>query len=152
MSERRISARGIIFKDGKILAQRPKADGVAYDFWCTMGGGMEIGESVQDCLRREMVEETGIMPEIGRLLYIQQFYDRKGREIIDFFFEITNVDDYEHIDLAKTTHGELETAEFGFVVPDSVNLKPKFLRTRDIANDLISQTAVAVIDNLQEVE
>lgn len=150
MSERRISARGVIFKDGKILAQQPQKDGVPYDFWCTMGGGMDPGESIVDCLQREMIEETGITPKIGRLLYVQQFIDAKEREIMDFFFEVMNVDDYEHIDLAATTHGELETAKFGFVDPSAVNLMPLFLRTRDIAADLAGTTQVVILDNLHE--
>lgn len=32
-------------------------------FWCTIGGGIEPGESVQDAALREIYEETSLMPE-----------------------------------------------------------------------------------------
>ena len=154
MSERRISVRSIIFKDGKILAQKPKdpRSKEPIDFWCTMGGGMDPGESIKECLRREMIEETGIEPEIGRLLYIQQFMSgrHRNREIMDFFFEVKNVDDYETIDLTKTTHGEIETDDYGFVDPNSVNLMPKFLCERDIARDIREHTEVIIFNNIDE--
>ena len=155
MSKRRISARGIIFKDGKLLAQRPKSSktNIPYDFWCTMGGGMDPGESIVECLKREMIEETGIEPVVGRLLYMQQFLaDENDKEVMDFFFEIKNVDDYEHIDLAQTTHGELETGEFGFVDPKSVGLLPVFLQERNIAKDLAGNTPVEILNYLHESE
>lgn len=150
MSDRRVSARGIIYKDGKLLAQRPKSTktGEEYEFWCTMGGGMDPGESIVECLHREMIEETGIEPEIGRLLYIQQFGEN-DKEYTDFFFEIKNVDEYETIDLEATTHGEIETAEFGFVEPNAVNLLPVFLRNRDIAKDLAEVTPVEIVNNFE---
>lgn len=36
-------------------------------FWCTIGGGIEGSESVQDAALREIYEETGIAPEAVEL-------------------------------------------------------------------------------------
>jgi hypothetical protein len=83
-----------------------------------------------------MIEETGVSPEIGKLLYIQQYREENGREYLEFFYHITNVDDYETIDLASTTHGEIEVAEFGFVDPSKTVVLPKFLQSVDIAKDI----------------
>ena len=70
MKTRRIATRAIIFKDGKLLAQRltPGDDGQARTYWCTPGGGLDIGEPLEIGLHREMIEETGIAPKIGRRL------------------------------------------------------------------------------------
>ncbi|MDD3035498.1 MAG: NUDIX domain-containing protein [Candidatus Saccharimonadaceae bacterium] len=133
MTNRRINVRGIIFKDGKLFCQKLKPDlrGVERDFWCTPGGGLDENEPLEQGLTREIVEETGIIPHIGRLLFIQQFYD--GRvENIEFFFHIENASDFEKIDLNKTSHGTLEIKECKFVDPKTADILPKFLKVIDI--------------------
>ena len=47
--------------DGEILLQKRKDNGK----WAIIGGGMEIGESFEEVIRREAREETGI--ELGEL-------------------------------------------------------------------------------------
>jgi 8-oxo-dGTP diphosphatase len=134
--DRRITTRGIIYKNGKIFAQKLKRGEGTTDYWCTPGGGLDPSESLHDGLVREMIEETGITPEIGKLLYVQQYREENGREYLEFFYHITNVDDYETIDLASTTHGEIEVAEYGFIDPAKENILPKFLQTADIAKGI----------------
>jgi len=129
--QRRIAVRGIIFKDGKLLAQQPLASNDGEDYWCTPGGGLEAGESLHQGLHREMIEETGVTPIIGNLLFIQQYIDSE-REFLEFFFHITNADDYETIDLASTSHGLLEIRNVGFISPSSRNILPDFLQSIDI--------------------
>ncbi len=69
METRRINVRGIIFKNGMLFAQKFKLKtGGETNFWATPGGGLELGETLQSGLGREMVEETNIAPEIGKLL------------------------------------------------------------------------------------
>lgn len=138
--ERRVTVRGIIMKDGKLFMQKLKNGDGEKDFWCTAGGGLDSGESLRECLVREMIEETGVRPEIGKLLYVQQF-DDNGKDNLDFFFHIKNADDYETIDLASTSHGELEIARYGFVDPKTEYVLPKFLREVDIADDIASDRA-----------
>ena len=44
-----------------------------HDFWTLPGGRLEGNESVFDCARREMAEETGLAVELARIVYIQEF-------------------------------------------------------------------------------
>lgn len=141
-----ITIRGIIFKNDKIFAQTlKKSDGVS-DYWCTPGGHLELGESLLDGLSREIIEETGARPQIGKLLFIQQFKKSSEEEMLELFFHIINADEYETIDLAKTSHGQVEIAQCAFVDPKSVNLLPAFLQTIDIAS-YIKKDQPVYIDN-----
>lgn len=152
MIERRVNVRGIIYKDGKILAQQllPDNNGVARDYWCTPGGGMDPGESLFDGLTREIIEETGITPKIGKLLFIQQFNANiihRGEQL-EFFFYIENVDDYNNINLANTSHGPIEIQNVEFIDPKNHYILPDFLQTTDIASYINNDKPVLIINNL----
>lgn len=77
--EKRVSCRAIIFTDNKIVAMyREKNDRVYYTF---PGGGKNDGETFEDCVKREVVEEFGINVNPIKLVYkyedlktIQYFY------------------------------------------------------------------------------
>ncbi|HEU5186909.1 MAG TPA: NUDIX domain-containing protein [Candidatus Saccharimonadales bacterium] len=128
MYKRRIAVRGIIYKNGKLFAQKLKNRSGKNAFWSTPGGGLNDGEHLLAGLHRELVEETGIAPHIGPLVLIQQFHDG-SQEQLEFFFHVKNAGDYEQIDLAKTSHGELEIAEFGFIDPQKELVLPNKLRS-----------------------
>lgn len=152
-SLRRLATRGIIFKDGKLLCQRlkPGRDGKMRDYWCTPGGGLDPNEALVDGLHRELIEETGIAPKIGRLLFIQQFSDTQKGELleqIEFFFLIENPEDYETIDLATTTHGELEIEDVAFIDPQTHVILPAFLQTIDIEEYVTNPMPVLVYNAL----
>ncbi len=50
----------VVDSDGRVLLQRRTDNGM----WALPGGGMEIGESIADCARREVAEETGLAVEL----------------------------------------------------------------------------------------
>jgi 8-oxo-dGTP pyrophosphatase MutT (NUDIX family) len=146
---RRVNVRGIIFNDGKLFCQqlKPGADGAVRDYWCTPGGGLDDGESLHDGLHREMIEETGIAPKIGKLLFVQQFHDGQ-KEQLEFFFHIENSEDYKIIDLAATSHGDLEVAHCEFVDPASHHVLPLLLQSIDIASHIATDQPVLVDSEL----
>jgi 8-oxo-dGTP pyrophosphatase MutT (NUDIX family) len=146
--ERRITTRGIIFKDGKLFAVQHKVHS-ADQFWNTAGGGLDPGEAFIDGVRREMVEETGIVPDVGKLLFIQQFYSN-GIENIDLFFHIKNSDDYINIDLTSTSHGDIEIAKYGFIDPKAERLLPVFLQKIDIQAHIDGREPVFISNSLAE--
>lgn len=55
-SQVRTACRGIVLKDGKYLVVRLSK----WDITTFPGGGVEEGESFEDCVIREILEETGI--------------------------------------------------------------------------------------------
>jgi ADP-ribose pyrophosphatase YjhB (NUDIX family) len=132
---RRVAVRGLVIEDGKILAVRLKrykpTVTIPADQWATPGGGVDEGEALLPALEREMLEETGVKPVIGKLLYIQQFL-YKDREHMELFFHITNAVDYHDVDLSKSTHGAEEIEEIDFVDPNIVTVLPEFLAQENL--------------------
>ena len=59
---------GVIERDGKFLLTRRRDGGRHDGVWQFPGGGLEFGESVEECLFREVKEETGLEVEIVRLI------------------------------------------------------------------------------------
>ena len=153
---RRVNVRGIIVSDqGEIFCQRLTArNSDGRNFWCTPGGGLEMGESLLDGLHREMVEETGVKPEIGKLLIIEQFAESGEQsahgpnEQLEFFFLITNWQDYQHINLEQTSHGVEEVAECGFVDPKTTRILPSYLTEVNLDQLVNKLTEVPVLSEL----
>ena len=86
-----VRCRAIILHEGKLLVIKHREE---LDYYAFPGGHLEQGESVKECIVREVIEELGVKPEIGRLLYIQDFENSKGEHSTEFFFEVLNGKDY----------------------------------------------------------
>ncbi|MDF5731037.1 MAG: 8-oxo-dGTP diphosphatase MutT [Rhizonema sp. PD38] len=60
---------------GKILIDRRPPKGVMGGLWEFPGGKIEIGETVEECIKREIKEELGIEIEVGsHLITIDHIY------------------------------------------------------------------------------
>lgn len=130
--QRRVNARGIIYRNGELLVTKfRQEDDSESVHWGTFGGGVDDGESLHDAIHREMIEETGITPKVGKLLFVQQFEDDE-KEYLEFFFHIENDQAYTAIDLAATSHGILELTRSAFLDPKDNIVFPAFLQTIDI--------------------
>ena len=137
---RRIGVRGIIFQNGQLLGVKHLEigeDGSRGEaaFWALPGGGLDPHESLEDGLRREITEELNVDPTIGKLLFVQQFpSDREDcDEELEFFFEITNVDDFHDVDITASSHGSIELARCSFIDPHHEVVLPNFLTQVDLA-------------------
>jgi ADP-ribose pyrophosphatase YjhB (NUDIX family) len=83
----RPSAYAIIVHDGKIALVTNQSSGKYFP----PGGGVEIDETLEDALRREVREETGLEIEIGQFAFFREsfFYYDPGDtafHALSFFF------------------------------------------------------------------
>jgi ADP-ribose pyrophosphatase YjhB (NUDIX family) len=150
VSTPRVTVRGIIYRDGKLFLQKLNGKNGTNTFWCTPGGKLDAGENILHGLRREIIEETGIEPKIGRLLFIQQYKEPDGPEWLEFFYLIENTNDYATIDLDSTTHGTIEIAECDFVDPHNITVLPEALGELDLGAYVTEHKPVYLMDYLSE--
>ncbi len=57
------------------------------DFWAPPGGGLQFGETLEMCLKREFEEETGLKIEIQDFLFICEFI-HVPLHAIEMFFRV----------------------------------------------------------------
>jgi ADP-ribose pyrophosphatase YjhB (NUDIX family) len=118
----KLIVRAIIPFQGKFLLVKNKGA----DFWCLPGGNVDSHEPIVQALERELVEELGVRPLVGQLLYVQQLWRGPGEQRVEFFFLVNNPEDYESADISKTTHGPAELSDMAFRELDDTVL-PHFL-------------------------
>lgn len=72
-----LSVSAMVWREREILLMRRSDNG----FWGLPGGFVELGESVTEAARREVVEETGWSVEIGRLIGV---YSDPAHQVVDY--------------------------------------------------------------------
>ena len=71
----RYRAAAIIIENGHVLFAGNERESYYYSF----GGGVHIGESAEEAVKREVLEETGVEYEVERLAFIHEnFFDGDG--------------------------------------------------------------------------
>lgn len=92
-----VRTRAIITQEDKLLVVKHAKDA---DFYALPGGHVELGEDIKESFEREIIEEFGIKPIIGKLLFIHNFIqEEKEEQNIEFFFEVKNSKDF--LDISK---------------------------------------------------
>ena len=75
----------LIIKDFKILlGKRKNAHGQGA--WATPGGHLEFGETLEECAKRELFEETSLIAEsIKKLWFTNDIHLQEGKHYITIF-------------------------------------------------------------------
>jgi 8-oxo-dGTP diphosphatase len=88
MQKFNIRVYGIIQVDSFLLVSDEKFNGITITKF--IGGGLEYGEGLIDCLKREFIEELGIEIEILKHFYTTDFFveslSNKNQQIISIYY------------------------------------------------------------------
>jgi 8-oxo-dGTP diphosphatase len=139
----RIRCAGVLIQDNHLLLIRHSGLGDKNELWSMPGGGMEFGENSIDTLQREFREETGLIINVGRFLFVYEYLN-PPLHAVELYFEVHQVggslnkgtdpevhEDHQHI---------LETKFVSFSelsIMDSA-VKHEILRMIESGNDLLN--------------
>ncbi len=80
---------GVAVEDGKILLVR-RAHRPAAGYWSIPGGRVENGETLEEAVKREMLEECGVEVEVGDVVCVAEVIrDEKHYVIVDFYVKLS---------------------------------------------------------------
>ena len=80
-----VRTRAVVFdEDGKILVQHHSSS--KPDFYRLPGGGVWFREKTEDCVVREVKEESGLDVAVTRLLWVRDFLEEGSHHSIELFF------------------------------------------------------------------
>jgi 8-oxo-dGTP pyrophosphatase MutT (NUDIX family) len=125
-----IVARAVVYDSiNKSILLVRKADA---PYWHAPGGGLDDGEDIKECAKREVLEEAGLEVEIKRLLYVQELHDKGSRINFEFFWlaEPSNnnqILDENHVD-TDTDDGIVEARWFTKEQIQSITVYPEKLK------------------------
>jgi 8-oxo-dGDP phosphatase len=128
-----VVALALLESDGQILLIQ-EAQPACRGKWFLPGGRMDPGESVIDCMKREVLEEAGLSVEPVGLLYVDHTIagDGAGTDRLRFVFK------------ARAVGGAPK------IVPDDHSLGAQWFRREDIPGLALRSPIVTTIISLAE--
>jgi 8-oxo-dGTP diphosphatase len=82
----RMRVSGLYWRDDALLMIKHRMGD--QDLWAPPGGGIEFGEFLEDTLKREFLEETGLSVIPGKFLFGCEFVENP-LHAIELFFDVT---------------------------------------------------------------
>lgn len=138
----RVSARAIIFNPARDQILVERNDWINYPFYNFIGGGVEVNETLQKCIAREIAEETDAQITGSRYLFVaENFFTHEGhvRHSLEHYFQI----DLDRQNVASkgdgVTYQWLPIAQLS-----DADLRPRGVRDL-IANNTLAQTTHLVL-------
>lgn len=129
-----VGVGAIIFRRDRILmAQRGKDP--LKGWWSLPGGALELGESLEDGVRREVLEETGLEVQVTRLFEVFERIMRDAAGAPEYHYVLI---DY----VCRVTGGKLFPGDDVSAVD--------WVRRRDLPNLQITEGTLAVIERAFE--
>ena len=135
---------GLLEHNGKYLAVKIQDN----TFYCLPGGHVELGESTDEAIIREMGEELGYPVKISRLMSVaQNFFTKDNKPFHEFSFyylvnpeneKDVNPDNYIRMENDKGVMKKLEFAWLSKEDLDNVKFNPRFVKNMLSSNKVLN--------------
>jgi 8-oxo-dGTP diphosphatase len=99
----RVGVGAVVLREGRILLVRRGA-APARGLWAIPGGGLRLGETLQEGAEREILEETGIVIRAGAPMFTCDSFERDAAGRYRFHYVIVDM-------AADYLRGELKAAD-----------------------------------------
>ena len=126
-----VGVGAVIVDSGKVLIVKRKYDPLAGQ-WSLPGGGVELGETLEDSIVREMLEETGLEIEVGPVIEVFDRITRDEAGEVKYHFVLV---DYLCWPLGGELRASSDVADARFVDPSEL---PEYNLTKK-ASDVIAR-------------
>jgi 8-oxo-dGTP diphosphatase len=108
-----VGVGAVIVRDGQVLIVKRKYDPLAGQ-WSLPGGGVELGETLEASVTREMLEETGLDIEVGPVIEVFDRITRDERGEVRYHFVLV---DYLCWPIGGELRASSDVADARFVDP-----------------------------------
>ncbi len=132
--EIRNAARALIVRQEKILLLRKEGGGRGVRY-ALPGGAQDPGETLQQALNRECMEEIGTSVDIGNLIHVVDFFKLRNtqpptrRHLVEFLFRCTVPQDYSPHNGHRPDKHQVDTIWAELDTLASLPLFPQYLST-----------------------
>ena len=86
-SQVRVRVCGLAWQGNALLLVKHTGLGPLGHYWSPPGGGLNFGETIENCLKREFLEETGLHITVGPFLFANQ-YINPPLHAIELFYTV----------------------------------------------------------------
>jgi ADP-ribose pyrophosphatase len=128
----RVGVGAITLQNGKVLLVKRGIE-PAYGLWAIPGGTLKLGETLQECAARELLEETGITIKVGACVYVFDLLERDDKGKIKFHFVVVDF-------AADYISGEPKGADDA--------LEARWLSPEELSNLPVSQNTLAALRSI----
>ena len=116
----RVGVGAIVIRDEKVLlVQRGIEPGRG--LWAIPGGTLKLGETLQECAAREILEETGVTIVVGQCIYVFDLIERDDAGKIKFHFVVV---DFAALYVSGEPKGADDAVDARFLSPSELTALP----------------------------
>ena len=130
-----VGVGAVIVDQGRVVLIKRRFEPLA-GHWSLPGGAVDVGETLVECVAREMLEETGLVVEVGPVVEVFDRIVRDGDGRVQFHYVLVDF-------LCRPTGGTLQA---GSDVADAVYAEPE-----ELAGFALADPATEVIRRALEL-